>query len=113
MLTYILDPTIGIISGPKVFGCVYIMLVCRGVSVVQCAYAWICACECIFKYIYVCMYVSACMSMHEYILCVYGCVLQRCGLARAVRTRTRGPDPIRIRVHCGPNTLANRRLTHG
>jgi len=32
--------------------------------------------------------------MHKHILCVYSCELQRCGLARAVRTGNKrsGPD---------------------
>jgi len=75
--------------------CIWYMRAC--VWVILCAWmgAWVCVL--VFKYMYVCMYVCVymyvcnCVSIYY----VYGYVLQRCGLARVVRTGNRRPglDP--------------------
>jgi len=68
-----------------------------------CVCAWICVCKCV--------HVSVWGDM--YIMCTYVFVYQRVGLhVTAIRTHSRDPDPIRICVRCGADTLAIQRPTH-
>jgi len=104
------------------------VLVCT--CVCMCGYVYI---MCMYVYSYICMYVGVYVCVctcgvhvwvHVLVCCV--CVLILISLSVCVWLRgiaisnsfvqfepvTGDPDPIRIRIHCGPDILAIRRPTH-
>jgi len=69
------------------------------VSVFMCMYAWLLVCMFVFVYPYICIYVGVhicvcCTCVRVYLYpWVFGYVLQRCELVRAIWTNNRRPRP--------------------
>jgi len=114
--------------------CKYACIVCVGAcNVWVCVHVFIFVYACVGMCIYIiCMYVYTriyllmcgytCMYYASMCVCVYVFVNQRVGLIACCSNVdsfvwsepvTEKQNPIRIRVHCGPDTLAIRKPTHG
>jgi len=100
-----------------VYVCIYIN-VCWYLFKYACMLVYVYTCIRIYVgvHVCVCVYILECIRVREYV-CVSSCVWLRVAALRIRLVRSepsyRRPGPIRIRAHCGPDTMVIWRPIHG